>query len=461
MVATARCFGTPAGWRSHPVADWLRTPAVQAALAPRWTRCGGPRSTGSCPSGRPPAGTGRARGRWSTPGSGTGSSRGWPAPCSASAGRLLLVLDNLQWCDQETLAFLTFCLRPGARRAGDGRRRRCATTIATASPGLGEWLRPDAGRRAAHRAGAGPLGRGRHRPRSPTAIAVAPLAGPTRRCCRPTTGGFPLFVVEAARAAGDRAGARPVGDLAAVLRNRFEQVSAAAREVAGLAAAVGRDFTLDLLTEASDLDADDGGRTRSTSSGGGGSCASSATATTSPTTCCARRPTGQVGPPQRWLLHRRIAQGLELLHADDTDEVAAQLAEQYARGGRGERALGYYRRAAEVAAGVFAHAEAIRLHKQALAVVRAHAGRSRQGRPGAGGARGHGRTAQRPVRLLLRRAAADAGTVDRARPGARPQGRLASGLVALNTSQFVQGRDRGQHTGRRSGRWRWPSPARS
>jgi hypothetical protein len=25
---------------------------------------------------------------------------------------MLLTLDNLQWCDQETLAFLTFCLGP-------------------------------------------------------------------------------------------------------------------------------------------------------------------------------------------------------------------------------------------------------------------------------------------------------------------------------------------------------------
>ena len=40
-----------------------------------------------------------------------------------------------------------------------------------------------------------------------------------------------------------------------MLRNRLEQASPAAREVAGLAAAVGADFTLDLLTEASDLEA--------------------------------------------------------------------------------------------------------------------------------------------------------------------------------------------------------------
>ena len=77
----------------------------------------------------------------------------------------------------------------------------------------------------------------------------------------------------------------------------------------------------------------------------------------------------QVSPPQRWLLHRRLAQALELLHADDMDMVSAQLAEQYARGGRPERAVAYYRRAADVAAGMFAHAEAIRLHQEALSIV--------------------------------------------------------------------------------------------
>jgi predicted ATPase len=88
----------------------------------------------------------------------------------------------------------------------------------------------------------------------------------------------------------------------------------------------------------------------------------------------------QVSPPKRWLLHRRLAQGLELLHAEDTDMVAAQLAEQYARGGRQRRAVAYYRCAADVAAGMFAHAEAIRLHKEALSIVRnMPAGRDREG----------------------------------------------------------------------------------
>jgi predicted ATPase len=71
------------------------------------------------------------------------------------------------------------------------------------------------------------------------------------------TGGFPLFVIEAVRGTAAPGGTPlPTGDLAAVLRKRLEQGTAAAREVAGLAAAVGTNFTLDLLTEASDLEAD-------------------------------------------------------------------------------------------------------------------------------------------------------------------------------------------------------------
>jgi predicted ATPase len=70
-----------------------------------------------------------------------------------------------------------------------------------------------------------------------------------------TTGGFPLYVIEAVRGGVDPGGTSlPADDLTSVLRNRLDQATAAAREVAGLAAAVGTNFTLDLLTEASDLD---------------------------------------------------------------------------------------------------------------------------------------------------------------------------------------------------------------
>ena len=206
-----------------------------------------------------------------------------------------------------------------------------------------------------------------------------------------------------------------------MLRNRLDQATAAAREVAGLAAAVGTNFTLDLLTEASDLDADmvveavdELWRRRIIREFRDGYDFSH--------DLLRETAYAQVSPPRRWLLHRRIAQGLELLHAEDTDAVAAQLAEQYARGGRPERAVAYYRRAADVAAGMFAHAEAIRLHEQGAVDHRGHARGARPGLPGTRGPRGDGGTAQRQVRLLVPRAAAGARALDRAGRITGPQG---------------------------------------
>src|SRR5581483_4966472 len=133
-----------------------------------------------------------------------------------------------------------------------------------------------------------------------------------------------------------------------VLRHRLEQASPVARQVAGLAAAAGTDFTLGLLTEAGDLEpgqvvdaVDELWRRRIIREFGDGYDFSH--------DLLREAAYAQISPPKRWLLHRRVAQGLELLHAGDADAVSAQLAEQYARGGRPDRAVAYYRRAAEVA----------------------------------------------------------------------------------------------------------------
>jgi len=155
-----------------------------------------------------------------------------------------------------------------------------------------------------------------------------------------TTGGFPLFVIEAVRSSADlRSTPSPSSDLSAVLRKRLEQATAPAREAVGLAAAVGTNFTLDLLTEASDLEADDVvaavdelWRLRIVREFRDGYDFSH--------DLLREAAYAEVSPPKRWLLHRRIAQGLELLHADDADAVAAQLADQYARGGRPGRCRG-------------------------------------------------------------------------------------------------------------------------
>ncbi len=217
------------------------------------------------------------------------------------------------------------------------------------------------------------------------AISGHPLAARDAATLHATTGGFPLYVIEAARVDAGRPGlpeaeGGPVpgdGDLSAVLRKRLAQATPVAQEVAGLAAAVGTDFALDLLTEASDLTADavvgavdELWRSRILREFGTGYDFSH--------DLLREAAYAEVTPARRWLLHRRIAQGLELLHPGNTDPVAARLATQYARAGDRGKAVAYFRQAAQVAAGRFAYAEAIRLYREALSVIEAMpAGRDR------------------------------------------------------------------------------------
>ena len=152
-----------------------------------------------------------------------------------------------------------------------------------------------------------------------------------------------------------------------------------------------------------------------------------------------------ISPPRRWLLHRRIAQGLELLHTENTDGVAVQLAEQYERAGQPERAVAYYQRAADVAAGRFAHAEEIRLHEKALAIIAAMPpGPERDSRelavleamPAPLTAR-YGYSSP-DVQQALERSIALAESLG------RTDSRIA-GLAALGGAQFVQGRTADSH----------------
>jgi DNA-binding SARP family transcriptional activator len=438
VVASSQCFGTSGRLALAPVADWLRTSAVQSAVAtldPAWrTEVGrlvpaegrGGRGTGS--------GTGTMADAWQRHRFFEGIARALLA-----VGRpTLLVLDNMQWCDQETLAFITFCLG-----LADGAPLLVAATLRDdgldADPELASWL---ARMRATglltelsltplDAAGTAHLAR---------AVSGRPLREADTSLLHATTGGFPLYVIEAVRGTDDASGAPPsVGDLAAVLRKRFEQATGPAREVAGLAAAVGTNFTLDLLTEASDLEADavveavdELWRRRIMHEFRDGYDFSH--------DLLRDTAYAAISPPKRWLLHRRVAQGLELVHAEDTDAVAAQLAEQYARGGRPARALAYYQRAAEVAASRFGHAEAVRLHEKALSVIAAMpAGRERDSRElavleaMAAPLNARDGYSSKHLQRALERSIALAESLGRADS-------TVTGMAALGASRFVQGR---------------------
>ena len=436
VVASAQCFGTSGQLALAPVAEWVRNPAVQSATAtldPAW-RAEVDRLVPSGSRGERGAGARAMVDAWQRHRFFEGLARALLA-----VGRpMLLVLDNVQWCDQETLAFLAFCLGlvPSAPVLVAGTLRN---DNLGENPELADWtvrmratglltelsLSPLEVADTAHLA---------------EAISGRPLGAAGTSLLQATTGGFPLYIVEAVRDSIDLGSTlAPLGDLTAVLRDRLEQATAAAREVAGLAAAVGTNFTLDLLTEASDLDADtvvgavdELWRRRIMHEFRDGYDFSH--------DLVRETAYAQVSPPKRWLLHRRVAQGLELLHADNMDLVSAQLAEQYARGGRPARAVAYYRRAADVAADMFAHAEAIRLHKEALSIVR--------GLP-----EGKDRDSQELAVLEAMAAPLTARfgysspelqqTLERSIDLAESLGHLGSkltSLVALGASRFVQGR---------------------
>jgi len=368
VVAAAQCFATPGRLALAPVADWLRHPEVHAAAAaldPAW-RAEVARLL--------PEGT--AGGGGTDTGPGAGPEAAWRqhrfteglARALLAVGRpLLLVLDNVQWCDQETLAFITFCLR----LAADGGRLLVAGTLRGDGPGddreLAGWIVRMRATGLLTELALGPLDAAGSASLA-AAISGRPLEAADAATIHAATGGFPLYVIEAVRGRAPGRAGLPPGDLAAVLRKRLEQVTPAAREVAGLAAAVGANFTLDLLTEAGDLDPD--GVVRAVDElwrhriiaelGRGYDFSHDLLRDTA---------YAQVSPPRRWLLHRRIAQGLELLHAGNTDPVAPLLAEQYARAGGHAKAVTYYQRAAQVAAGRFAHGEAVRLYRKALSTL--------------------------------------------------------------------------------------------
>ena len=369
VVAASRCFDASGRLALAPVAEWLRSPDVQpatAGLGPLWrveverlVSVTGGAGAEPLPAERP-VGDGWHRHRFFD-----GLARG----LLATHRPTLLILDDLQWCDPETLAFVGFLAGLSTDTpvlvAGSVR-----SDFPDPAGELTEWM--------SRLRTAGMLTEVAVQPlelddtaRLAEALAGRPFPARERELLQTATAGFPLHIVEAVRAVAGRGDAPlPAGDLAGVLRSRLDQSGSAAREIAELAAAVRRDFTLDLLVEAGELDAD-------------------TVVQAIDELWCQRILTEhgerydfshealrdaayeRVSPARRWLLHRRLAHALELMHAADTGPVAAQLAEQYALGGRPDRALPHYRRAAAMASGVFAHAEAIRLLSEALAIARA------------------------------------------------------------------------------------------
>ena len=299
---------------------------------------------------------------------------------------LLLVVDDIQWCDSDTLEWLQYLLRfaqtTGTSQRAKARlliigalRREEVTTTHPITPFL---------RQLSYANQLSEIELARLAPEETAQLAANLLGHAVDPALAERfyteTEGNPLFIVETVRAewgggvgewgsGGDeRLPPTPLlphsptplpPKVLTLIKARLEQLSSRAYALVCVAAVVGRAFAVDILAQASDSDEDSlvqgldelwqqhivreqgvdtynfsHDKMREVAYGG-------------------------LSPIRRRYLHRRVAQALETLRADNLDAVSDQIATQYERANLAGPAIAYYQRAAQVAHRLSALQEAI------------------------------------------------------------------------------------------------------
>lgn len=295
---------------------------------------------------------------------------------------MLLWIDDLQWCDPETMEWLHFLLRfePISSVLILGTSRSEESPPDHPLAGLARQLRSE-----------GKL----------TSVELAPIdAAETSKLAAEIGGreldattavrlyreteGNPLFIVETVRAGISESASLDVADAApahtrdsrllpprvyAVIASRLAQLSPVARHVAELGAAIGRAFTLDLLFRAGNEEEES--LTRALDELWQRRIVREKSVNLYDFSHDKLRDVAYVemSAPQRRLLHRHIARALETLNTDNLDPVSAQIAAQYEQAGLFEQAIPYYHRAGTVAANVYANEDAITLLVRGLELL--------------------------------------------------------------------------------------------
>jgi DNA-binding SARP family transcriptional activator len=298
---------------------------------------------------------------------------------------LLLTIDDLQWCDRDTLEWLHFLLRfdRAARLLVVGTYRTEEVGDDHPLAFLLQALRLEG---QVTEVELGPLDEAGTQVLA-TGIAGLEVGKETAQLLYRETEGNPLFVVETVRAGLSLHDRSPTagpaklppdpspGDaglppkVRSVLEARLAQLSPPTRDLAELAAMIGREFSFELLARAGGCDED--------------------TLIRELDELWQRRIVRERGADaydfshdklrevvysgmsaaRRRLLHHHVAQALEALHAARLDPVSHQVAVHYERAGLPELAVPYYLRAAKVARHVYANDEAMALLQRGLALV--------------------------------------------------------------------------------------------
>jgi len=370
-VVGARCYASEAALAYGPVATLLRgdrlRPAV-AELAPVWRRELAallPELQGDEPV--PPAEAWRRARLFEA-----------AARAFASVQPLVVVLDDLHWCDHDTLAWLHFLLRFDAQ----ARLQVVATARGHELDAHGELIAWLAGLRdegllqeielpplALEETSA--LARG---------LGFQDLTPAEVGALHADSEGNPLFVIELLRAGlASRAqmpfvatveGASSLPPrLRTVLRARLARLSPTTAELVGVASVIGRAFDLDLLVRVSGHEEDEVVRgldelwrrrvVRELSAG------------QYDFTHDKLREVAyeDLSLTRRRLLHRYAAETLEAQRADEPDETSGRVALHYDRAGLPERAVAQYLRAGDVARQRYAEEEASAHFRRGLELI--------------------------------------------------------------------------------------------
>src|SRR5262249_15532645 len=157
----------------------------------------------------------------------------------------------------------------------------------------------------------------------------------------------------------------------AVIEGRLAHLTPPAREVASVAAVIGREFTVELLARSCALGEntlvhalDELWRRRVVRERGSDGYDFSHDRIREVAYAA-------IGPARRRSTHRRVADALEHLNERNPDAVSAQIASHLGQAGDDVAAVSWYEHAADVALARYANAEAVRLLSLALDLVRA------------------------------------------------------------------------------------------
>jgi predicted ATPase len=295
---------------------------------------------------------------------------------------LLLALDDLQWCDQDTIEWLHYLLRfdPQSRLLVVGTYRPGEVDREHPLASLLQELRPTG---VVTELELPPLEAG-ETAQLAGQLASSPLGPAEEAALHRLAEGNPLFIEEMLRSplVGGRTEEMADGQLPslaecsglpariqAITASRLARLSPAARDLAELAATVGRSFTFEVLSRA-DREGDDAvmaaldelWRRRIVRVQGEARYDFGHDLIREATYC-------SISPIRLRALHRRVAQALEQIRGADPGRASGEIAVHYERAGLTEQAMRHYQRAAEVAQRLSAYAEAMHILTKAQVLL--------------------------------------------------------------------------------------------